>query len=67
MYYVYIIVSEKSGIFYKGVTSDYERRLREHNDNINKFTKGKGPWVLIFVQQFANKKEALIQEKNKTL
>ena len=63
MYYVYIIESEKSGIFYKGSTSDYQRRLSEHNEGINDFTKGKGSWKLIFVQVFENKHDALIRER----
>lgn len=63
MYYVYIIESQQSGIFYKGSTSDYMRRLIEHNDGKNDYTKGKGPWKLVFVQQFETRSEALIQEK----
>ena len=63
MYYVYMIESISSGIFYKGSTSDYKRRLQEHNDGINTFTKGKGPWKLIFVEQFDSLKEALVREK----
>ncbi|MCK6648914.1 MAG: GIY-YIG nuclease family protein, partial [Bacteroidia bacterium] len=31
MYFVYILRSLKDGRFYKGITSDIERRLREHN------------------------------------
>ena len=63
MYYVYIIESQQSGIFYKGSTSDYARRLIEHNEGINHYTKGKGPWELVFVQEFDNKSEALTKEK----
>jgi len=63
MYYVYIIESQKSGIFYKGSTSDCERRLDEHNKGINHYTRGKGSWKLIFVQQFETKSEALLKEK----
>ena len=63
MYYVYIIKSQIHDIFYKGSTSDYERRLTEHNENKNEYTKAKGPWQLIFVQEFETKGEALIQEK----
>lgn len=63
MYYVYIIESGQSGIFYKGSTSDYYRRLSQHNEGINKYTKGKGPWRLIFVQKFETRFEALAQEK----
>jgi putative endonuclease len=63
MYYVYIIESLQFSIFYKGSTSDYERRLAEHNEGRNDYTRGKGPWQLIFVQEFEIKSEALIQEK----
>jgi putative endonuclease len=34
-----------------------------HNENINDYTKGKGPWRLVFVQQFETRSEALKQEK----
>ena len=63
MYYVYIIESKKSGIFYKGSTGDYSKRLEQHNEGINKYTKDKGPWILVFVQSFETKQEALVQEK----
>ena len=63
MYYVYIIESQQSGIFYKGSTNDYVRRLTEHNEGINDYTKGKGPWKLVFVQKFDTKSEALVKEK----
>ena len=40
------------------------RRLHEHNQEIlGKFTKGKGPWILIYHEEFATRKEALIREK----
>ncbi|MBK8496346.1 MAG: GIY-YIG nuclease family protein [Chitinophagaceae bacterium] len=63
MYFVYIIESEKSGIFYKGSTSDYNKRLSQHNEGTNDYTRSKGPWKLIFVREFDSKSEALIEEK----
>ncbi len=46
MYYVYMIESQQSGIFYKGSTSDYVRRLTEHNEGINEYKEEKalGYW-----------------------
>jgi len=64
MYYVYIIESQQSGIFYKESTNDYNRRLAEHNDNINDYTKDNDPWKLVFVQEFESKSEALAKEKD---
>ena len=63
MYYVYIIESETSGIFYKGSTGDYLKRLLQHNEGINEYTRSKGPWKLIFVREFASRAEAIAEEK----
>ncbi|MCD4773019.1 MAG: GIY-YIG nuclease family protein [Bacteroidales bacterium] len=37
-YYVYIIKSDSIGIFYKGFTSNPEKRLFEHNNNKSRYT-----------------------------
>ena len=63
MYYVYILESIVDGDFYKGSTEDYLKRLSEHNSGESKFTRTKMPWKLVFVREFNNKKEALIEEK----
>jgi putative endonuclease len=58
VYYVYILQSSKSGIFYYGYTSDIPKRLKEHNDGRNQFTKGHKPWKLVFYCAFVSKKKA---------
>jgi len=63
MYYVYILESLIDGDFYKGSSSDYIKRLEEHNRGESKFTSSKTPWRLIFVQLCETKREALILEK----
>ena len=62
-YTVYILHSEKSGVFYKGYTSNLEKRLWQHNNGLGRFTKDKGPWELVFSKEFEFKKEALIFER----
>ena len=62
MFFTYILVN-KEGIYYKGSTSDYKKRLQEHNEGLNTFTRGRGPWKLIFVQSFETRQEALNCEK----
>ena len=62
-FYVYIIESETTGLYYKGFSENYLQRLEEHNSNRSRFTGGKGPWKLIYVEEFLTKKEALIREK----
>jgi putative endonuclease len=63
MYYVYIIESSATGIFYKRSAADYLKRLKEYNEGLSTYTKGKGPWKLIFVEVFDFIQEALTQEK----
>jgi putative endonuclease len=63
IFYVYILESLIDGDFYKGSTSDYTRRLEEHNNGASKFTRSKRPWKLVFVQAFPILRDALIQEK----
>ena len=45
MYYLYILYSESSDLFYVGTTDDYARRVIEHNEsNHNTFTSKHRPW-----------------------
>ena len=57
--FTYIIQSETSGTWYYGHSDDPYRRRGQHNSNRNKSTKGRGPWELIFLREFATKKEAV--------
>jgi len=67
MFYVYVIKSENSDKTYIGQTSDLEKRLRQHNDlgnNFSKYTKrNKGPWKLIYKEEVSTRSEALRREK----
>ena len=62
-FFVYIIQSEDKAILYKGFTTDPEKRLYEHNHNLSRYTSGKGPWNLVYLETFEEKKLALIREK----
>jgi len=43
-WYVYIIFSQAKEIYYKGCTSNIDKRLNEHNHDLGHFTKGKKFW-----------------------
>ncbi|MBZ9787529.1 GIY-YIG nuclease family protein [Psychroflexus sp. CAK57W] len=62
-YFVYIIYSFENDIYYKGFSTLPLERLKEHNENLGRFTGNKGPWVLVFLQSFQEKKQALIRER----
>ena len=62
-YYVYILKSEVTGIYYKGVTQDITNRLQEHNSGEMKFTKAYVPWILVGYIEKPNRSQALILER----
>jgi len=63
MFYVYVIYSQIKNVLYKGLTSNLERRLREHNEGYNQSTKPGSPWKLIYREKFKTRKEARQKEK----
>ncbi|MFN5252216.1 MAG: GIY-YIG nuclease family protein [Bacteroidia bacterium] len=64
MFTVYVIYSQRAKLKYTGYTCDLERRLNEHNNNLlSTFTKKKGPWELIYKEEFATRAEAVEREK----
>lgn len=62
MFYVYIIQSLKNGGYYIGSTSDINRRLIEHNQGKNISTRNKGPFKLVYSEEFESRQLALERE-----
>jgi predicted GIY-YIG superfamily endonuclease len=46
-YRVYVLKNH-AGRFYIGVTAGVEHRLAEHNAGSSRWTRGKGPWHLVW-------------------
>jgi putative endonuclease len=63
MFFVYIIYSELADCYYKGFSTNVERRLQEHNEGQSRFTSCQSDWKLIHLESFASKSNALIREK----
>ena len=63
MYFVYIIQSETTSKYYIGMTSDITKRLNYHNRGASRYTRNKGPWVLVHRECFESKKEAWLRER----
>ncbi len=61
-HFVYIIYSENHNVYYKGYSQDVEKRLKEHNAGLSRYTSNKGPWELVFVKSFESKSDALKYE-----
>ncbi len=64
MYSVYVIRNPK-GTLYKGYTSDLKRRIEQHNkgNEFSRYTKNKGPWVLVYSEEYEKSSEAIKREK----
>ena len=63
MYFVYVLRSLKNGSFYKGMTTNLERRLFQHNKGLTSGNKSLKPFELLFVQICESSIEARILEK----
>ncbi len=56
-------MSVKFGEIYVGMALNAEKRLKEHNNGKNRFTKGLNPWKLFRIEYFQDWKEARVREK----
>ncbi len=63
VYYVYLLESQKTGIWYVGMSANPEERLVQHNRGKSKFTKGHIPWILLYKEEVGDLKEARKREK----
>ncbi len=60
---VYILQSQSNKRYYTGVSHNPDLRLIYHNNGMNKSTKNKGPWIIIWTSNFIEQSEALRLEK----
>ncbi|WP_093194647.1 GIY-YIG nuclease family protein [Salimicrobium halophilum] len=61
-HYVYILEC-RDGTFYTGYTNDLKARMKKHeNGEGAKYTRGRGPFALMFSKCFASKSEAMKEE-----
>ena len=67
-FYVYILYSQNAARYYCGQTDDLEKRLCQHNDSNNPFTKTthrfSGLWQIVWKKAFESRSEAIIMERS---
>jgi putative endonuclease len=63
MHYIYILQSEKDNSFYIGETDNLKERLKFHNKGLQRYTRNKIPWKLVYFEKYPNRREALKREK----
>lgn len=62
MFTTYILQSESDGKHYIGSTSDVDRRMTEHNKGHSKYTKNRGPFKLVYKEEYKTLSEARKRE-----
>jgi putative endonuclease len=63
MFYVYVIQSEKDADrFYIGYSADLRQRLKQHNENSNRSTRG-GKWRLVYYEAYLTRGAAIQRER----
>jgi putative endonuclease len=62
-YYVYAIHSIKHKIIYVGLSTDPEKRLRDHNYGMTKSTKPYRPWSILYKEKIGSRIDARKREK----
>ena len=63
MFHTYVIKSRSTGKYYIGSTADLLQRLEYHNTNKTRYTRGKGPWELVWSEAFATRTGATRRER----
>jgi putative endonuclease len=63
VFVVYVLVSLKTEGRYVGQTADLEKRLASHNSDRSRYTKGRGPWRVVYTEEFPTRAEAVHRER----
>jgi|WetSurMetagenome_2_1015567.scaffolds.fasta_scaffold179957_2 putative endonuclease len=63
MFSVYVLCSLSTGRHYVGQSEDLARRLFEHQHDLARYTRGKGPWELVYSEEFSTRAEAMNRER----
>jgi putative endonuclease len=63
MFFAYVLRSRMTRRLYTGATSDLKTRLAQHNSDESISTKHRGPWDLLYYEEFATLAEAMRRER----
>ncbi|MBZ5531730.1 MAG: GIY-YIG nuclease family protein [Acidobacteriia bacterium] len=63
MAFTYVLRSTTSGRFYIGSALKLQERLDEHARGHSPYTRGRGPWKLVYQEQYSTLAEARRRER----
>ena len=62
-FHLYILQSEATDRFYVGQTKDLQKRFAYHNANYSRSLKNRGPWRLVYTEEYATRSLAAGRER----
>jgi putative endonuclease len=63
MFTAYILQSSKTGRYYVGHTADLDGRLIRHNSGVTLSGRNRGPWMVVYREEFATRAQAVRRER----
>ena len=63
MYYVYVLVEERSGENYVGYSANLKSRITQHQEGRGAKTTRNGTWHLVYYEAYVDKRDAVIRER----
>jgi putative endonuclease len=60
---VYIVKSEIADRYYIGSATDVDKRVAIHNSGSARWTRRYQPWVVVHIEEYATRGEAIIRER----
>ena len=62
MFYTYVLRSKKDNKFYTGCTENLRKRFKEHCDGQSLYTKGRGPFEIVYYEACLDESDARNRE-----
>ena len=62
-FFLYIVQSTTTEKFYIGSAADVPTRVAEHNRGQSPYTRGRGPWTLVYQEEYETLSEARRRER----
>ena len=62
MFSTYVLQSQKNNKWYIGYTSDLRKRFKQHNEGKSTYTKGRGPYIIMYYEACLNEDDARSRE-----
>ncbi len=62
-FHVYVLQSQSTGRYYVGHTENLQKRIFEHNNGRTNSIRNRGPWALVYSEEYATRPEASHRER----